>query len=116
MLLYKPCYLVTYEYYSYNNLMFLKSDSNKYSNEYSNELNSSDLHSTESEENHNSGPEQDSEGDEDFVQKTVNNNNLITVKLKHKFSQLHKLDLVNLKITPVSLIYNLLEDRETILK
>lgn len=33
--------------------MFLKSDSNKYSNEYSNQLNSSDLHSTELEQNPN---------------------------------------------------------------
>lgn len=49
--------------------MFLKSDSNKYSNEYSNQFNSSYLHSTESEQNYYSGPEQDLDGDVDFVKK-----------------------------------------------
>jgi hypothetical protein len=96
--------------------VLLKSDCDEYSNEYSNQFSSSDLQSnSEPEQNPNSGPEQDPE-DDDFVQKTVNNNNLIAVKPKHKFSQLCKLDLANLKVTTVSPLYNFIKDRETILK
>jgi hypothetical protein len=85
-------------------------------NESSNQFNSSNLHSNvKPEQNPNTGPEQDPDND-DFVQKTVNNNNLITVKPKHKFNQQCKLDLGNLKVTPVSSLYNFLKDREIILK
>ena len=48
--------------------------------------------------------------------KTVDNNNLLTIKPKHKFSQLHKLELANLKSTPVSLLYSLSKDRKVFLK
>jgi len=46
----------------------------------------------------------------------VDNNNLLTIKPKHKFSQLHKLELANLKSTPVSLLYSLSKDRKVFLK
>lgn len=111
-----PFDLKTTKYNDYNNHMLLKSDGDEYSNEYSKEFSSSNLQSNpEAEQNPNPGPEQDPE-DDDFVQKTVNNNNLIAVKPKHKFSQLCKLDLAKLKSTPVSPLYNFIKDRETILK
>lgn len=96
------CSLIYYKNYNYNNnKIYLKSNCDEYSNQFY----SSYLHSTEYNINSNSGSEQDPE-DEDFVQKTINNNNLITVELKHQFSQERKLNLVNLKVTPVSPLYN----------
>ncbi|GAA5111620.1 hypothetical protein GCM10023339_13810 [Alloalcanivorax gelatiniphagus] len=96
-------------------MMFLKSVRNEYSDEYSNQSDSSGLHSNpEPEQNPNSGPEEPE--DDDFVLKTVHNKNLITVKPKHKFNQSCILDSAYLKATPVSPIYNLLNDRQTILK
>jgi group I intron endonuclease len=115
LLFYEPSYLITNKYYNYNNQMFLKSVGDEYSNEYSNQFSCSDLQSNpEPEQNPDSGPEDPD--DDDFVQKTVNNNNLITVKPEHKFSILCKLDLANLKATPASPVYNFIKDRETILK
>ena len=96
--------------------MYLKSDCDEDSDETSNQSSGSEINSNpEPGQDPNSGPEQDPE-DEDFVQKTVNNNNLITIKHKHKFSQQHKLNLANLKSTTASPVYNLLKDRENILK
>lgn len=93
------------------------SDCDEDSDEYSNQSNSSNLYSKpEPEQDPNYDSEQDPEDEDDFVQKTVNNNNLITVKPKHKFSQKCKLNLANLKSTSLSPLYNLLKDRETILK
>jgi hypothetical protein len=46
----------------------------------------------------------------------VDNNNLLTIKPKHKISLQHKLELANLKSTPVSLLYNLSKDRRVFLK
>jgi group I intron endonuclease len=57
-----------------------------------------------------------SDDNDDFIATTVKNNNLITIKFKLKFDQQCKLDLNNLKSVPVSPIYNLLKDKETILK
>lgn len=121
MLLYAISFLAAYLYYICNNLIFLKSDCNENSDEYSSQSKSSGLHSNpEPEQDPNSGPEDpkdDSDDDDgDFIKNTVNNQNLITVKPKHKFNQPCKLDSANLKATPVSPIYNLLKDRETILK
>lgn len=83
--------------------------------EFTNQSNSSNSQSNpEPEQDSESGPEQDPDND-NFVQKTVDNNNFITVKPKHKFSLQHKLDLANLKSTPVSLIYNLSKDKIIIL-
>jgi len=114
LLVYGPRYFRTSVNSKYNNKM---SDCDEDSDESSNQSNSSNLHSyLEAEQNPNSGSEQDPNDDDDFVQKTVKNNNLITVKPKHKFSQKCKLGLANLKSTPVSPVYNLLKDRETILK
>lgn len=41
---------------------------------------------------------------------------MLTIKPKHKFSLQHKLELANLKSTPVSLLYNLSKDRRVFLK
>lgn len=113
LFVYEPYYFRIYENSNYNNKI---SDCDEDSNESYNQSNSSNLYSKpEPEQNPNYGSEQDP-GDDDFVQKTVNNNNLITVKPKHKYSQKCKLDLANLKSTPVSPLYNLFKDRETILK
>lgn len=101
--MYGLCYFLIYVNYKYiNKILF---DDNKSSNQ----SNSSNLHSSPE-------PEQNQDpDDDDFVQKTVNNNNLITVKPKYNYSQQCKLDLANLKSTPVSILYNLLKDREIIL-
>lgn len=112
LFLHEPYYFITYINSNYNNKI---SDCYEDSDESSNQSNNSNLYSNpEAEQNPNYGSEQDP--DDDFVQKIVNNNNLITVKSKHKFSQKCKLDLANLKYTPVSPIYNLFKDREIILK
>ena len=96
--------------------MYLKSSCDEVSDEASNQSSGSEIKSnSESGQNLNSGPEQDPD-DDDFVKKTVNNNNLITIKHKHKFNQQHKLNLANLKSSTVSPVYNLLNDREIILR
>jgi hypothetical protein len=43
LFVYGPCYPVDYEFYPYNNKMFLKSDCDEDSNESFNQYNSSDL-------------------------------------------------------------------------
>ena len=53
--------------------------------------------------------------EDDFVQKTIDNNNLISIKNKYKFNQENILNLANLKSSFVSPTYNLLKDRDTIL-
>jgi hypothetical protein len=53
-----------------------------------NESNNSNFPYRESEQDLNNDPEQDPD-DEDFVQKTVDNNNLLSIKPKHKFSLQH---------------------------
>nr|AYU58491.1 GIY-YIG endonuclease [Hirsutella rhossiliensis] len=112
---YEPCCLLTSKDHNYNNHIFLKSDCDEYPNKDSNQLNSLDLHSIKDTLSTTYEPEQDPY-DEDFVQKTINSNNLITVKPKYQFNQEQKLYLIDLKVTPVSHVYNLLKDRETILK
>ena len=87
----------------------------KCSNESVSQCNNSNSSYREPKQDIKYGPEQDPD-DEDFVQKTVDNNNLLTIKPKHKFSQLHKLELANLKSTPVSLLYSLSKDRKVFLK
>lgn len=70
LLIYKPYSLISYKNYNYNNKIFIKSNCD----EYSNQLNSSYLDSTEYDLNPNSGPEQDPE-DEDFVALRATKNN-----------------------------------------
>jgi len=96
--------------------MYLKSFCDEASSETSNQSSNSEINSnSESVQNPNFGTEQDPD-DDDFVKKTVNNNNLTTIEHKHKFNQQHKLNLANLKSSTVSPVYNLLNDRETILR
>lgn len=96
--------------------MYLKSFCDEASSETSNKSSGSEINSnSESGQYHNFGPEQDPD-DDDFVKKTVNYNNFITIKHKHKFNQEHKLNLANLKSSTVSPVYNLLNDREIILR
>jgi hypothetical protein len=67
------------------------------------------------EQDPNSGPEQDPNED-DFIQKSVNNNNLITIEHKHKLSTKYLLNLSNLNYSTASPIYNFLKDKNTLLK
>jgi len=95
--------------------ILLKSESNKDSSDFNNS-NSSSI--SKSEQNLNFGPEQNPEGDDDdddFVNKTIDNKNLITVKLKQKFEKNYNLNLNIMKSTPVSIIYNFLDDKDIIL-
>jgi len=57
-------------------------------------------------------PEQDPNED-DFIQKSVNNNNLITIEHKHKLSTKYLLNLSNLNYSTASPIYNFLKDKNT---
>lgn len=107
------CFLIWFVHY--NRLLFLKSEGNGDGIGYSKESSSGSNLNSDPEPEPELEPEEP-EDDYNFVQKTVNNDNLITVKSKDKFSQEHKLDLINLKATPASPIYNLLNDRNTILK
>lgn len=91
--------------------MLLKSEGNGEGNEHSKESSSSFNSDPEPELE----PEQEAEEDH-FLKQTIENNNLITVNPNRKFSQEQKLVLMNLKVTPASPIYNLLKDRNTILK
>lgn len=52
---------------------------------------------------------------EDFVQNAIKNNNLITIKPEHKFSQDCKLNLDTLNTIFVSTLYNFFIDKEVIL-
>lgn len=79
-------------------LLLFKNKSNKQDSE-NNNLNSSN--NSNYENNPNSGPEQDPE-DEDFIKKTINNKNLITVNLKQIFIQKYLLNFIMLKSTQVS--------------
>jgi hypothetical protein len=91
--------------------LLLKSEGNGEGNEHSKESSSSFNSDPEPELE----PEQEPE-DDHFLKQTIVNKNLITVNPNRKFSQEQKLDLMNLKVTPASPIYNLLKDRNTILK
>lgn len=91
--------------------MLLKSEGNGEGNGHSKESSSSFNSDPEPELE----PEQEPE-DENLLKQTIENNNLITVNPNRKFSQEQKLDLMNLKVTPASPIYNLLKDRNTILR
>lgn len=116
LLAYEFYFFINYDYLSYNNKMYLKSFCDEASSETSNQSSNSEINSnSESGQNPNFGPEQDPD-DDDFVKKTVNNNNLMTIEHKHKFNQQHKLKLANLKSPTVSPVYNLLNDREIILR
>ena len=70
--------------------MYLKSFCDEASSETSNQSSNSKINSkSESGQNPNFGPEQDPD-DDDFVKKTVNNHNLMTIEHKLKFNQQHK--------------------------
>jgi hypothetical protein len=104
----EPLYPMLYKKDNYDNLQI------KGFNEYSSQSSSNSLSSAEPEQDPNYGPEEDPD-DDDFIKKTVDNNNLLTVKPKHKFNLQHMLYLVNLKSTPVSVLYSLSKDRKLIL-
>ena len=86
------------------------------------QLNSSVVNSYSGpEQDPNSGPEQDPNNgphqylNEDyFIQKSVNNNNLITIE--HKLNEKYLLNLSDLNYSTVSPIYNFFNDRNTLLK
>lgn len=56
------------------------------------------------------------QNEDDFVQESINNNNLITIRPNHKFNQECKLNLMNLKSIPASPLYNFYSDKEILLK
>ena len=76
--------------------------------------NSSELYSSP-EQSPNSGPEQDPDED-DFIKNTINNKNLITIEHKNKFNQEYALSLIKLKSSSSCSVYNLLKDKNIILK
>ena len=118
LLKYGPYCFINHDYLSYNSKMYLKNTCDEASDKASNQSSDSEINSksqSKQSPNPDHEPEQDPE-DDDFVKKTVNYNNLITIKHKHKFSQEHKLSLTDLKSSTVSPIYNVLNDKEIILK
>ena len=99
-------YLLYYNLYS--NYMYLMRNGDEDSKGNSKQLDSSEVNSyPEPEQDPNSGPEQDPNED-DFIQKSVNNNNLITIEHKHKLSTKYLLNLSNLNYSTASPIYNFL--------
>ena len=109
-------FFIHYDYLSYNNKMYLKSFCDEASSETSNQSSNSEINSkSESGQNPNFGPEQDPD-DDDFVKKTVNNNNLITIEHKHKLTEKYMLNSSDLNYSTASPIYNFLKDRNTLLK
>ena len=107
-------YLLYYNLYS--NYMYLMRNGDEDSKGNSKQLDSSEVNSyPEPEQDPNSGPEQDPNED-DFIQKSVNNNNLITIEHKHKLSTKYLLNLSNLNYSTASPIYNFLKDKNTLLK
>ncbi len=67
------------------------------------------------EQDPNHGPQQDPNED-DFIQKSVNNKNLITIEHKHKLNEKYLLNISDLNYSTASPIYNFLNDRNTLLK
>ena len=111
-------YFINTDYISCNDKMYLKNTCDEASDEASNQPSCSEIDSNyQFGQNPNSEPEPEQDPDEDdFVKKTVKYNNLITIKHKHKFSQEYKLNLADLKSSTASPIYNVLNDKEIILK
>jgi len=115
-------YLLYYNLYS--NYMYLMRNGDEDSKGNSKQLDSSEVNSyPEPEQDPNSGPEQDPNSgpeqdpnEDDFIQKSVNNNNLITIEHKHKLSTKYLLNLSNLNYSTASPIYNFLKDKNTLLK
>jgi hypothetical protein len=71
----------------------------------------------------NSGPDSDPEfehdpedDDEELLKKSIDNNNLITIKPKNEFVQEHILKKTDLKSIPYSDIYNLEKDKDLLIK
>ena len=89
----------------YNNNMYLIKNGDADSKGNSKQLDSSEVNSYPE-------PEQDPNED-DFIQKSVNNNNLITIEHKHKLSTKYLLNLSNLNYSTASPIYNFLKDKNT---
>jgi hypothetical protein len=81
----------------------------------SSEVNSYPEPEQDPEQDPNSGPEQDPNED-DFIQKSINNNNLITIEHKHKLSEKYQLNLSDLNYSSASPLYNFLRDKNTLLK
>ena len=104
----------------YNNNMYLIKNGDADSKGNSKQLDSSEVNSypepeQDPEQDPNSGPEQDPNED-DFIQKSINNNNLITIEHKHKLSEKYQLNLSDLNYSSASPLYNFLRDKNTLLK
>nr|UEX92767.1 hypothetical protein [Ophiocordyceps lanpingensis] len=107
LLIYSPYYILSSKNQNLSPSVRIKSDRlrREYSNKYPDQFkNTTKLNTT------GPGPAKDPNDEDDFVEKTVNNNNLITVcwrsmPPKHLFIAQHKLDIVNLKTTPISPIF-----------
>jgi hypothetical protein len=82
----------------------------------SEQLNCSEVNSCpESEQYPNHEPEKYTDEDK-FIQESVNNKNLITIKHKHKFSKKSWLNLSDLNYSTASPVYDFLENKYTLLK
>lgn len=96
--------------YSFNSIFYKSSSRYNYPQPSSNTKETS---SPEPEHNPKPGSGKDPEED-DFVNKTVNNNNLISIEAKHNYHAKHTLDLASLKSSPSSPIYNFLKGRDIV--
>ena len=115
-------YFIYYNLYS--NYMYLIRNSDQDPKVNSKQLNNSVVNSyTGPEQDTNSGPEQypnnghqQDPNEDGFLQKSVNNKNLITIEHKHKLNEKYLLNLSDLNYSTASSIYNFLKDRNTLLK
>ena len=113
-------YFIFYNLHSYSIYLIRicdensKGNSNDYSKGNSEQLDSSEINSCpEPEKDPNDEPEQDPD-DDNFIQESVKNNNLITIK--HKLSKKHLLILSDLNYSTDSPIYDFLKDKKILLK
>ena len=107
LLIFGFSYFIFYNLHSYSIYLIRicdensKGNSNDYSKGNSEQLDSSEINSCpEPEKDPNDEPEQDTD-DDNFIQESVKNNNLITVK--HKLSKKHLLKLSDLNSSSDSL-------------
>src|ERR1700712_1076510 len=115
-------YFIYYNLYS--NYMYLIRNSDQDPKVNSKQLNNSVVNSyTGPEQDTNSGPEQypnnghqQDPNEDGFLQKSVNNKNLITIEHKHKLNEKYLLNLSDLNYSTASSIYNFLKDKNTLLK
>jgi hypothetical protein len=107
-------YLIFYILYSNN--IYLIGNCDEYYKGNSEQLNCSEVNSCPvSEQYPNHEPEKDPYEDK-FIQESVNNKNLITIKHKHKFSQKILLNLSDLNYSTAPPVYDFLKNKYTLLK